>query len=126
MQNDNFLILDEPTNHLDIDSREVLEVALNDFDGTLLFVSHDRYFINQVATSVVEVSPEGTELFLGDYDYYIDKKQEQAEIAAAAASQAAEKLLKPVQRIQPVPQLLLPAPKASKITKPASSNSVKT
>lgn len=91
MQNDNFLILDEPTNHLDIDSREVLEVALNDFDGTLLFVSHDRYFINQVATSVVEVSPEGTELFLGDYDYYIDKKQEQAEIAAAAASQAAEK-----------------------------------
>lgn len=91
MQNDNFLILDEPTNHLDIDSREVLEVALNDFDGTLLFVSHDRYFINQVATSVVEVSPEGTELFLGDYDYYIDKKQEQAEIAAAAASQLAEK-----------------------------------
>lgn len=91
MQNDNFLILDEPTNHLDIDSREVLEVALNDFDGTLLFVSHDRYFINQVAKSVVEVSPEGTELFLGDYDYYIDKKQEQAEIAAAAASQAAEK-----------------------------------
>nr|WP_230409457.1 ABC-F family ATP-binding cassette domain-containing protein [Lactiplantibacillus pentosus] len=90
MQNDNFLILDEPTNHLDIDSREVLEVALNDFDGTLLFVSHDRYFINQVATSVVEVSPEGTELFLGDYDYYIDKKQEQAEMAAAAASQAAE------------------------------------
>lgn len=91
MQSDNFLILDEPTNHLDIDSREVLEVALNDFDGTLLFVSHDRYFINQVATSVVEVSPEGTELFLGDYDYYIDKKQEQAEIAAAADSQAAEK-----------------------------------
>ncbi|MFD1419613.1 ABC-F family ATP-binding cassette domain-containing protein [Lactiplantibacillus songbeiensis] len=89
MQNDNFLILDEPTNHLDIDSREVLEVALNDFDGTLLFVSHDRYFINQVATSVVEVSPSGTELFLGDYDYYIDKKQEQAEIAAAAESEAA-------------------------------------
>jgi len=89
MQNNNFLILDEPTNHLDIDSREVLEVALNDFDGTLLFVSHDRYFINQVATSVVEVSPTGTELFLGDYDYYLDKKQEQAEIAAAAASEAA-------------------------------------
>ncbi|VDG32333.1 multidrug ABC transporter ATP-binding protein [Lactobacillus sp.] [Lactiplantibacillus mudanjiangensis] len=88
MQNDNFLILDEPTNHLDIDSREVLEVALNDFDGTLLFVSHDRYFINQVATSVVEVSPSGTELFLGDYDYYLEKKQEQADIAAA--SEAAE------------------------------------
>ncbi|AVK61933.1 multidrug ABC transporter ATP-binding protein [Lactobacillus sp. CBA3605] len=89
MENDNFLILDEPTNHLDIDSREVLEVALNDFDGTLLFVSHDRYFINQVATSVVEVSPTGTELFLGDYDYYIDKKQEQAELAELAASEAA-------------------------------------
>ncbi len=82
MKHDNFLILDEPTNHLDIDSREVLELALNEFNGTILFVSHDRYFINQVATSVVEISKAGSTLFLGDYDYFINKKQEQAEIEA--------------------------------------------
>ncbi|KRM55255.1 ABC transporter ATPase [Secundilactobacillus malefermentans DSM 5705 = KCTC 3548] len=81
LRHDNFLILDEPTNHLDIDSREVLEQALNEFDGTILFVSHDRYFINQVSTSVVEISQEGSTLFLGDYDYFTNKKQEQAEIA---------------------------------------------
>lgn len=82
MKHDNFLILDEPTNHLDIDSRQVLENALNEFDGTILFVSHDRYFINQVATSVVELSVHGSELFLGDYDYFIEKKEEQAVLAA--------------------------------------------
>lgn len=75
MQNNNFLILDEPTNHLDIDSKEVLEDALIDFDGTLLFVSHDRYFINRVATKVLEISEEGSTLYLGDYDYYLEKKQ---------------------------------------------------
>lgn len=82
MNHDNFLILDEPTNHLDIDSRQVLENTLNDFDGTILFVSHDRYFINQVATSVVELSASGSELYLGDYDYYLEKKEEQEALAA--------------------------------------------
>lgn len=76
MENNNFLILDEPTNHLDIDSKEVLENALIDFDGTLLFVSHDRYFINRVATHVLELSENGSALYLGDYDYYIEKKVE--------------------------------------------------
>lgn len=76
MENNNFLILDEPTNHLDIDSKEVLENALIDFDGTLLFVSHDRYFINRVATHVLELSERGSTLYLGDYDYYVEKKAE--------------------------------------------------
>ena len=76
MENNNFLILDEPTNHLDIDSKEVLENALIDFDGTLLFVSHDRYFINRVATHVLELSEKGSTLYLGDYDYYVEKKAE--------------------------------------------------
>lgn len=80
MQNNNFLILDEPTNHLDIDSKEVLENALIDFDGTLLFVSHDRYFINRVATKVLEISENGSQLYLGDYDYYLQKKAEQEEL----------------------------------------------
>lgn len=91
MQNNNFLILDEPTNHLDIDSKEVLEDALIDFDGTLLFVSHDRYFINRVATKVLEISEEGSTLYLGDYDYYLEKKAELEELARLKAEEAQEK-----------------------------------
>lgn len=86
MKNDNFLILDEPTNHLDIDSKEVLENAVMDFNGTVLFVSHDRYFINKVATCVLEIAPQGSTLYLGDYDYYLEKKAAQEEIAAAKST----------------------------------------
>ena len=86
MENNNFLILDEPTNHLDIDSKEVLENALIDFDGTLLFVSHDRYFINRVATHVLELSENGSTLYLGDYDYYVEKKSEVEMIQTEEAS----------------------------------------
>ncbi|KKB40086.1 ABC-F family ATP-binding cassette domain-containing protein [Bacillus thermotolerans] len=82
MQKANFLVLDEPTNHLDLDSKEVLENALIDYPGTLLFVSHDRYFINRLASKVIEMSQEGMTEYLGDYNYYVEKKQEQAEWAA--------------------------------------------
>lgn len=85
MQKANFLILDEPTNHLDLDSKEVLENALIDYPGTLLFVSHDRYFINRIATKVVELSGTGSFEYLGDYDYYLEKKQELLELAQMKA-----------------------------------------
>ncbi|MBS0949368.1 ABC-F family ATP-binding cassette domain-containing protein [Weissella minor] len=84
MESANFLILDEPTNHLDIDSREVLETALNEYNGTIFFVSHDRYFINEVASEIVELTPTGTNFFDGDYDYYLEKRVDPAEIAAQA------------------------------------------
>ncbi|WP_203364618.1 ABC-F family ATP-binding cassette domain-containing protein [Bacillus sp. REN10] len=94
MQKSNFLILDEPTNHLDLDSKEVLENALIDYPGTILFVSHDRYFINRLASKVLELSSEGLTEYLGDYDYYVAKKLEQEELAAieeAAVSPKADK-----------------------------------
>ena len=91
MQKCNFLVLDEPTNHLDLDSKEVLENALIDYPGTLLFVSHDRYFINRIATKVVELSQVGAFEYLGDYDYYVEKKQELEELAAMQAASAAAK-----------------------------------
>ncbi|MGE7897014.1 ABC-F family ATP-binding cassette domain-containing protein [Bacillus cereus] len=81
MQKSNLLILDEPTNHLDLNSKEILENALIDYPGTLLFVSHDRYFINRVTTTVVELSTEGAQEYLGDYDYYVEKKNEMSERA---------------------------------------------
>ncbi|WP_102260892.1 ABC-F family ATP-binding cassette domain-containing protein [Mesobacillus jeotgali] len=88
LQNSNFLILDEPTNHLDLDSKEVLENALIDYPGTILFVSHDRYFINRIATKVLELDRGGSTEYLGDYDYYVDKKLEQEELKALAEQAA--------------------------------------
>jgi ATP-binding cassette, subfamily F, member 3 len=82
LQQSNTLVLDEPTNHLDLDSKEILENALDDFPGTLLFVSHDRYFINRIATKVIDVSSEGAVEYLGDYDYFVEKKLEQQELDA--------------------------------------------
>jgi ATP-binding cassette subfamily F protein 3 len=82
----NTLVLDEPTNHLDLDSKEVLENALLEFPGTILFVSHDRYFINRIATKVIELSNNNAALFLGDYDYYLEKKEELEEIAQENAT----------------------------------------
>jgi len=90
MQHDNFLVLDEPTNHLDIESREALEQALIDYDGSLLFVSHDRYFINRVATKIFEISRAGGRLFLGDYDYYLEKKAEEVSQIKAQAPQSSK------------------------------------
>jgi ATP-binding cassette subfamily F protein 3 len=87
----NVLILDEPTNHLDLDSKEVLENALIDYPGTLLFVSHDRYFINRIATKVLELSRDGSTEYLGDYDYYVEKKLEQEELAQLALAAAEKK-----------------------------------
>ena len=73
LQRDNVLILDEPTNHLDIDSKEMLEQALKHFEGTIIFVSHDRYFINQLANKVFDLNYQGGQMYLGDYQYYIEK-----------------------------------------------------
>lgn len=81
MKKANLLVLDEPTNHLDIDSKEVLESALIDFPGSIIFVSHDRYFINKIADQVAEMQQNGLTIYLGDYDYYVEKKQEEIERA---------------------------------------------
>ncbi|MYL55447.1 ATP-binding cassette domain-containing protein [Pontibacillus yanchengensis] len=81
LEKSNVLVLDEPTNHLDLDSKEVLESALMDYPGTILFVSHDRYFINKIATQILEMQGDSTTLYLGNYDYYVEKKEEEQEIA---------------------------------------------
>ncbi|WP_202080800.1 ABC-F family ATP-binding cassette domain-containing protein [Caldalkalibacillus salinus] len=82
LQKANVLVLDEPTNHLDIYSKEVLEQSLIHYPGTILFVSHDRYFINRIANKVVELHTQGATTYLGDYDYYVYKKEEQEQIEA--------------------------------------------
>lgn len=81
LQNANVLILDEPTNHLDLFSKEVLESALIDYEGTLLFISHDRYFLNKMAERIAELTPSGVNDYLGNYDDYMEKKLELAEMA---------------------------------------------
>ncbi|MBQ1785810.1 MAG: ABC-F family ATP-binding cassette domain-containing protein [Turicibacter sp.] len=83
LQKNNFLLLDEPTNHLDIDSKEMLELSLEDYEGTVFFISHDRYFIDKIATRILEVTPHGVVSYLGNYSDYIEKKQQLAEIEAA-------------------------------------------
>ncbi|WP_078429380.1 ABC-F family ATP-binding cassette domain-containing protein [Alkalihalobacterium alkalinitrilicum] len=83
----NFLILDEPTNHLDLDSKEVLESALIDYPGTILFVSHDRYFLNRMATRIIELTQQQITNYLGDYDYYLHKKEEARQLHELAASE---------------------------------------
>jgi ATP-binding cassette subfamily F protein 3 len=91
MERSNVLILDEPTNHLDLDSKEILENALIDYPGTILFVSHDRYFINRLATKVYELSTIGATEYLGDYDYYVEKKEEALELERLEAETASSK-----------------------------------
>jgi ATP-binding cassette, subfamily F, member 3 len=91
MQKANFLILDEPTNHLDLDSKEVLENALIEYPGTILFVSHDRYFINRIATKVYELSSDGITEYLGDYDYYVAKKAEMLELERLASEKQTDR-----------------------------------
>ena len=87
----NFLILDEPTNHLDIASKEILEEALNSYTGTVLYVSHDRYFINQTATRILDLTNQSVVNYIGDYDYYLEKKEELTEkYAPSTAETAAE------------------------------------
>ncbi|MDD3402193.1 MAG: ABC-F family ATP-binding cassette domain-containing protein [Hespellia sp.] len=85
----NFLILDEPTNHLDITSKEILEQALNDYTGTILYVSHDRYFINQTATRILELVNQKFVNYIGNYDYYLEKKEELTAAYAAPSTQSA-------------------------------------
>ena len=85
MEHDNFLLMDEPTNHLDIEAKEVLEKALASYDGTLLFVSHDRYFINQLANKIVAVRDGHAKIYEGNYSYYLDEKAKQAQVEAEKA-----------------------------------------
>ena len=86
----NFLILDEPTNHLDIASKEILEEALNSYTGTVLYVSHDRYFINQTATRILDLTNQAVVNYIGDYDYYLEKKDELTEKYAPSQTEEAE------------------------------------
>ena len=88
----NFLILDEPTNHLDIASKEILEEALNSYTGTVLYVSHDRYFINQTTTRIMDLTNQAIVNYIGDYDYYLEKKEEMTRIYAPVQETAAQEV----------------------------------
>lgn len=91
LSNSNFLFMDEPTNHLDIDSKEVLEAAIQDYEGTVFFISHDRYFLNQVATKIILLTPEGVSEYLGNYDYYLEKRAQLKEDQEAIRQKPEEK-----------------------------------
>lgn len=90
LEKDNFLLMDEPTNHLDIEAKEVLEQALDTYDGTLLFVSHDRYFINELANKIISVRDGHAKIYNGNYSYYLDEKAKQAAATQEAEAQKAE------------------------------------
>lgn len=90
LEKDNFLLMDEPTNHLDIEAKEVLEETLDNYDGTLLFVSHDRYFINELANKIISVRDGHAKIYNGNYSYYLDEKAKQAAAAQEAEAQKAE------------------------------------
>lgn len=90
LEKDNFLLMDEPTNHLDIEAKEVLEEALDNYDGTLLFVSHDRYFINELANKIISVRDGHAKIYNCNYSYYLDENAKQAAAAQEAEAQKAE------------------------------------
>lgn len=90
LEKDNFLLMDEPTNHLDIEAKEVLEQALNTYDGTLLFVSHDRYFINELANKIISVRDGHAKIYNGNYSYYLDEKAKQAAAVQEAEAEQTE------------------------------------
>lgn len=114
----NLLCLDEPTNHLDVTAREILEEALEQFEGTMLFISHDRYFINRIGTKVVEVRDGQLWEFAGDYDYYLEKKAEERPSGVGRQPLAATWKAVPVARSQP--RAPSPAPKKPAAAKPSS------
>ena len=91
LEKNNFLLLDEPTNHLDIDSKEMLELSLEDYEGTVFFISHDRYFIDKIATRVLEVTPHGVTSYIGNYSDYTEKKQQLADKEAALQAENSKK-----------------------------------
>ncbi|AWN33776.1 MULTISPECIES: ABC-F family ATP-binding cassette domain-containing protein [Lactobacillus] len=95
LEHNNFLLMDEPTNHLDLEAKEVLEKALQDFDGTLLFVSHDRYFINQLANKIVEIKNGNAQVYEGDYNYYLNEKTKQTVVSATTSANEDTTVIEP-------------------------------
>lgn len=97
LEHNNFLLMDEPTNHLDLEAKEVLEEALQNFDGTLLFVSHDRYFINQLSNKIVEVKDQHAKVYEGDYTYYLEEKNKLTSATALPNAEQANETAAPAE-----------------------------